>query len=71
MPGNTSDKTTLAAFLGKVETPYGKINRLWIMDRDMLTVDALEKMREEGASYLVGTPRGRLSKSENQPFSEH
>lgn len=33
MPGNTSDRTTLPAFLRKIETQYGKMNRLWLMDR--------------------------------------
>ncbi len=68
MPGNTSDKTTLPEFLRKVEAQYGKMNRLWIMDRGIPTEAALEQMRKEGASYLVGTPRGRLSKLEDQLF---
>lgn len=70
MPGNTSDKTTLPAFLQKVEEQYGKMNRLWIMDRGIPTEEALAQMREQGASYLVGTPRGRISKLEKQLF-EH
>ena len=70
MPGNTSDKTTLPEFLGKIEKQYGKMNRLWIMDRGIPTEDSLEQMRAEGASYLVGTPRGRLAKLEKQLFAE-
>lgn len=70
MPGNTSDKTTLPAFLGRIEKQYGKRNRLWIMDRGIPTEAALEQMRSEGASYLVGTPRGRLSKLEGQLLSQ-
>ncbi len=70
MPGNTSDKTTLSEFLEKIETQYGKMNRLWIMDRGIPTEESLEQMRNEGASYLVGTPRGRLSKLETQLFAE-
>jgi len=50
MPGNTSDKTTLPAFLRKIEKQYGKRNRLWIMDRGIPTEEALEQMRNEGAS---------------------
>jgi transposase len=68
MPGNTSDRTTLPDFLRKIEKQYGKINRLWIMDRGIPTEKALEQMRAEGANYLVGTPRGRLSKLEDQLF---
>ncbi len=66
MPGNTSEKTTLPDFLQKIESRYGKRNRLWIMDRGIPTEEALEQMRSEGANYLVGTPRGRLSKLEGQ-----
>lgn len=68
MPGNTSDKTTLPEFLRKIETQYGKMNRLWIMDRGIPTEESLEQMRSEGASYLVGTPRGRLTKLQDQLF---
>lgn len=70
MPGNTSDKTTLPDFLHKIENQYGKMNRLWIMDRGIPTEAALEQMRGEGASYLVGTPRGRLSQLEDQLFRQ-
>ncbi len=70
MPGNTSDKTTLPGFLQKVEDQYGKVNRLWIMDRGIPTEDALEQMREQGARYLVGTPRGRISKLEKKLFEQ-
>ena len=70
MPGNTSDKTTLPEFLRKIEKQYGKMNRLWIMDRGIPTEESLEQMRNEGASYLVGTPRGRLTKLEKQLFAE-
>jgi transposase len=69
MPGNTSDKTTLPDFLRTIENQYGKMNRLWIMDRGIPTEDALEQMRAQGASYLVGTPRGRISKLEDQLFA--
>jgi len=70
MPGNTSDRTTLPAFLRKIEAQYGKMNRLWLMDRGIPTEESLEQMRQEGASYLVGTPRGRLSKLEDQLFAQ-
>ena len=70
MPGNTSEKTTLHAFLQKIEAQYGKRDRLWIMDRGIPTEETLEQMRAEGACYLVGTPRGRLGKLEAQLFAQ-
>ena len=66
MPGNTSDKTTLADFLKEIETQYGKSERVWVMDRGIPTEEMLALMRASPTPiyYLVGTPRGRLSKLE-------
>ena len=37
MDGNTSDKTTLKAFLSKIEAQYGRAKRTWFMDRGIPT----------------------------------
>lgn len=68
MPGNTSDKTTLGDFLKKIETQYGKCGRIWLMDRGIPTEETLAEMRDSPypIHYLVGTPRGRLSKLEKE-----
>jgi transposase len=68
LPGNTSDKTTLKAFLEKIEALYGKAQRIWVMDRGIPTEAVLEEMRRSDPPicYLVGTPKGRLSKLEQQ-----
>jgi hypothetical protein len=64
MDGNTSDKTTLKAFLTKIENQYGKAKRIWVMDRGVPTEEILAEMRaaDPPVQYLVGTPRGRLTK---------
>src|ERR1700687_4493820 len=66
LPGNTSDKTTLRDMLRKIETRYGKANRIWVMDRGIPTEEVLAEMRaaDPPVSYLVGTPKGRRSKLE-------
>jgi len=66
MDGNTSDKTTLKAFLAKIESQYGKAKRIWVMDRGIPTEEVLAEMRSSDppVQYLVGTPRGRLTKLE-------
>ena len=66
LPGNTSDKTTLRAFLHKIEEQYGKANRIWVMDRGIPTEEVLSEMRQADPPiyYLVGTPKGRLTKLE-------
>ena len=68
MSGNTSDKTTLQGFLEKIEKQYGKAQRIWVMDRGIPTEKTLQEMRQSQPPvlYLVGTPKGRLSKLEEQ-----
>jgi hypothetical protein len=64
LAGNTADKTTLNLFLEKIQSLYGKANRVWVMDRGIPTRAMLEKMRQEEVAYLVGTPKALLSKLE-------
>ena len=66
MPGNTADKTTLKGFLQKIQDQYGKAERIWVMDRGVPTEAVLEQMRRSDPPvfYLVGTPKGRLTKLE-------
>jgi hypothetical protein len=66
MAGNTADNTTLRGFLKKIEAQYGKAERIWVMDRGIPTEEVLEEMRQSdpAISYLVGTPKGRLSRYE-------
>jgi hypothetical protein len=64
LAGNTADSTTLSDFLERIEQRYGRANRIWVMDRGIPTEDSLAQMRAKGASYLVGTPKGRLTKLE-------
>jgi len=71
LAGNTSDKTTLREFLKKIETQYGKAERIWVMDRGIPTEKVLTEMRHSDPPvyYLVGTPKGRLSKLEQELLS--
>jgi transposase len=68
LAGNTSDKTTLADFLQKIEKQYGQAERVWVMDRGIPTEKTLQQMRQAQppVQYLVGTPRGRLSRYEQK-----
>ena len=72
LDGNTSDKTTLKDFLAKIEKQYGKARRTWVMDRGVPTEEVLAEMRaaETPVSYLVGAPRGRLTKLEESFLSK-
>ena len=70
LEGNTADSTTLSGFLERIEQRYGKANRIWVMDRGVPTEDTLAQMRQMGASYLVGTPKGRLTKLEQDLLAQ-
>lgn len=67
MAGNTADNTTLRGFLKKIERQHGKTERVWVMDRGIPTEEVLSEMRdaETPVYYLVGTPKGRLSRYEH------
>lgn len=66
LSGNTADSTTLRGFLDRIEHQYGKARRVWVMDRGIPTEASLQHMRasDPPVHYLVGTPKGRLSKLE-------
>ncbi len=68
MAGNPSDRTTLRAFLKRIEELHGKAQRVWVMDRGVPTEEVLEEMRasDPPVHYLVGTPKGRLTQYEQE-----
>jgi transposase len=68
LPGNTADNTTLRDFLDRIERQYGKARRIWLMDRGVPTEEVLAEMRaaDPPVQYVVGTPKGRLSRLEQE-----
>jgi hypothetical protein len=64
LAGNTNDSRTLRDFLARIERLYGKARRVWLMDRGIPTEAVLAEMRaaDPPVHYLVGTPKGRLTK---------
>jgi len=66
LAGNTADSTTLKDFLARIERQYGKARRVWCMDRGIPTEEVLAQMRaaDPPVQYLVGTPKGRLTRLE-------
>lgn len=75
-PGNTADKTTLRDMLQLIQKRYGQAQRIWVMDRGIPTEAVLEELRQSDSkvSYLVGTPKGRLTSLEaslaDKPWQE-
>jgi len=62
--GNRPDVTTTQEMVKAMEAKYGKANRVWVLDRGMVSEKNLEFMREAHARYLVGTPKSMLKKFE-------
>jgi Transposase DDE domain len=68
LPGNTADKTTLRGMLQLIQRRYGTARRIWVMDRGIPTEAVLAELRASPVPvyYLVGTPKGRLTRLEAQ-----
>lgn len=64
--GNRADVTTTEEMVLAMEIKYGKANRIWVMDRGMVSEENIEFMKERGARYIVGTPKSMLKKFEQE-----
>ncbi len=70
LAGNRADVTTVREMVQKVESRYGKADRIWVMDRGMISEKNMEFLRSGGRRYIVGTPRGELRRFQEQLCSE-
>jgi hypothetical protein len=64
--GNRTDVTTVDEIVALMRDKYGHERRTWVMDRGMVSEDNLELLRDSGAQYLVGTPKGLLKDFEKR-----
>lgn len=64
--GNRVDVTTTQEMIRIMESKYGKANRIWVMDRGMVSEENIEFMRTREAKYLIGTPKTLLRKFEQE-----
>jgi transposase len=62
--GNRVDVTTVEDIIELMEGKYGKANRVWVMDRGMVSEENLELLRTRDAHYIVGAPKAMLRKFE-------
>jgi transposase len=69
--GNRPDVTTTQEMVQMMEAKYGQANRIWVMDRGMVSEENLGFMRKVGARYLVGTPKAMLKKFEQQLLEQN
>jgi hypothetical protein len=62
--GNTHDSKTLETIVQAMEAKYGQAQRIWVVDRGMVSEANLRFLRERGGSYIVGTPKALLRQFE-------
>jgi transposase len=62
--GNKADSTSVETMVTLIEKRYGRSDRIWVMDRGMVSEANLEFMRQEGRRYIVGTPKSLLARHE-------
>lgn len=68
--GNRADVSTVKEIVEKIEGQYGKADRIWVMDRGMVSEKTVALLQAEGRRYIVGTPRGQLKQFEAQLSSD-
>jgi hypothetical protein len=64
--GNRNDVTTVEEIITVMEEKYGQAQRIWVMDRGMVSEENIEFLRERGAHYIVGTPKAALRQFEKE-----
>lgn len=64
--GNKHDSKTVNQIIEKMEQDYGKSDRVWIMDRGMISQGNMELLNSEGRRYIIGTPKSQLRKYEQE-----
>jgi transposase len=61
LSGNTQDLQTVETIVTTIESRFGKSQRLWVMDRGMISEDTLKFLGRPGRRYLLATRRGELA----------
>ena len=65
-PGNRTDVTTVDQIVTTMERRYGQADRIWVMDRGMISEANIEFLKGGGRRYIVGTPKGMLRRFERE-----
>ena len=64
--GNKADVTTVKEIVTTMEQRYGKADRVWVMDRGMVSAANVEFLKEGGRRYIMGTHKTLMRKYEKQ-----
>ncbi len=58
--GNIADVETVEEIVETMERRYGRAQRVWVMDRGMVSAEKIAWLRQGARRYLIGTPRSEL-----------
>ncbi|HSD59676.1 MAG TPA: IS1634 family transposase, partial [Burkholderiales bacterium] len=61
-PGNTADVSTVEEIVSAMERRFGRANRVWVMDRGMVSAENIAWLNETGRRYVTGAPRSELKR---------
>ena len=64
--GNKADVTTVEEIVTTMEERYGQAERIWVMDRGMVSQANIEFLKEGQRRYIVGTPKAMLRRYEKE-----
>jgi transposase len=68
--GNKADVTSVQEIVTTMEERYGQADRVWVMDRGMVSAANLEFLKEGGRRYILGTPKSMLRRYEKELASQ-
>ena len=68
--GNRRDSTTVEEVVTTMESRYGKSQRVWVMDRGMLSEANIKFLKDGGRRYIIGTPKSMLKQFERELLEE-
>lgn len=68
--GNRHDSTTVQEIVTTMERRYGKADRIWVMDRGMVSQENIELLKQDHRRYIIGTPKAMLRQFEAELLSE-
>ena len=69
--GNTADSKTFQEIISTIEKKYGKSDRIWVVDRGMISEKNFLFLRQDGRRYIVGTPKSELKRFEQELAKEN
>jgi transposase len=68
--GNRVDVTTVEEIVATMEGRYGLAQRIWVMDRGMMSAENITWLQRTGRRYLIGTSRREMRQWNRQLAEE-